>query len=226
MDNRTPILRNNRQQSILDAAERLFADQGFHAVTLRQIADAAQVPLALVGYYFGRKHDLFRAIFDHRRVWHLDRFAAMDEARRDARSPNGLARIVESFVLPLVQLRQQPAAAAYVRLLARELLLGSPGNDHPLRDGFEPLVLRFVDALQAARPGASPAELAWACQFTLGAAALYLRDERIERLSMGRVRAHDPAAAPRLVRYIVGGLDAVLDQARGADTQGDARVGR
>ncbi|MBL0918784.1 MAG: TetR/AcrR family transcriptional regulator [Hydrogenophaga sp.] len=210
MNTTAPPLRNDRQEAILQAAERLFADHGFHAVTLRQIAEAADVPLALVGYYFGRKHDLFRAIFVHHRHWHLDRAAALDDARRQARHPQGLHRIVEAFVLPLLHLRQQPDTAAYARLLARELLLGSSEAGHPLLDGFEPLVQRFMDALHAALPGAGHAELAWACQFTLGAIGLHLRDERITRLSQGRVRAHDPAGAPHLVRYIVAGLRAAL----------------
>ncbi len=205
-----PTLRNDRQETILHVAERLFADRGFHAVTLRQIAEAADVPLALVGYYFGRKHDLFKAIFAHRRHWHLDRASDIDDARRHAQHTTGLQRIVEAFVMPLLQLRQQPAAAAYARLLARELLLSSPEADQALREGFEPLAQRFMDALHAAHPSAAHAELAWACQFTLGAVGLHLLDERVERLSQGRVRAHDPAAAQRLVRYIVGGLRATL----------------
>jgi len=34
-------------------------------VSIRQIADEAQVPLALVGYYFGAKQQLYHAIFEH-----------------------------------------------------------------------------------------------------------------------------------------------------------------
>src|SRR4051812_47362022 len=59
------IDRPDRKQAILLAAERLFAQEGYHAVSLRAIADEAGVPLALVNYYYGQKHELFRAIFDH-----------------------------------------------------------------------------------------------------------------------------------------------------------------
>ena len=75
-----------------------------------------------------------------------------------------------------------------------------------------------MDALHAALPAAGHADLAWACQFTLGAVGLHLRDERIERLSQGRVRAHDAAAAQPLVRYLVGGLRAAM-----VDTKADER---
>ena len=57
--------RPDRRHAILLAAEKLFAQRGYHAVTIREIADEAGVPLALVGYYFGPKHELFVAIFEH-----------------------------------------------------------------------------------------------------------------------------------------------------------------
>src|SRR5690606_8837414 len=98
----TPILRSKRQEAILEAAERLFADQGFHAVTLRQIAEAARVPLALVGYYFGRKNELSHAIFAHRRHWHRACAAGLDEALHRAADPRSLQRTVEALALPLL----------------------------------------------------------------------------------------------------------------------------
>ena len=57
--------RLDRKAAILLAAERLFAQRGYHGVSLRQIAAEAGVPLALVGYYYGAKHELFHAIFAH-----------------------------------------------------------------------------------------------------------------------------------------------------------------
>ncbi|MBX3608937.1 MAG: TetR family transcriptional regulator [Hydrogenophaga sp.] len=213
---RAPEMRNGRQQSILQAAERLFADHGFHAVTLRQIADAADVPLALVGYYFGRKNDLFQAIFRHRRHWHLERLNAIDEARRQVNRKEGLVRLVEAFVLPLLRLKQGGETRPYARLLAREILIGSNAPDHPLREGFDPLVQRFMDALHVLHPQATSNGLAWASQFTLGAVALHLRDEHIERMSQGRVRHGDSSAPERLVRYLVGGLQHTLAMQRDA----------
>lgn len=48
---------------ILDAAERLFAEHGITTVSNRTIADAAgQGNTAVVGYHFGSKQDLVRAI--------------------------------------------------------------------------------------------------------------------------------------------------------------------
>ena len=48
--------------AILDAAEELFAKQGFAATTTKQIGSAAGVNPALIHYYFGSKEGLYRAL--------------------------------------------------------------------------------------------------------------------------------------------------------------------
>lgn len=56
------------QEAILRAAERLYAEHGVFAVSNRQVSEAAgQGNNAAVGYHFGTKGDLVRAIeFKHR----------------------------------------------------------------------------------------------------------------------------------------------------------------
>lgn len=49
---------------ILDAAEQLFADQGFSRTTVKQLGRAAGVNGALLYYYFGGKEQLYRAVFE------------------------------------------------------------------------------------------------------------------------------------------------------------------
>ncbi|MFF7473955.1 TetR family transcriptional regulator [Streptomyces sp. NPDC008092] len=51
------------REAILEAAERLFAEQGVYAVSNRQVSEAAgQGNNAAVGYHFGTKADLVRAV--------------------------------------------------------------------------------------------------------------------------------------------------------------------
>ena len=51
------------QEAILKAAERLYAEHGVFAVSNRQVSEAAgQGNNAAVGYHFGTKADLVRAI--------------------------------------------------------------------------------------------------------------------------------------------------------------------
>jgi len=57
------------REAILAAAERLFAEHGVYAVSNRQVSEAAgQGNNAAVGYHFGTKADLVRAIEQKHRV--------------------------------------------------------------------------------------------------------------------------------------------------------------
>lgn len=83
------------------AARRLFAERGVHAVTVREIARAAgQKNLGVVGYYFGTKENLVAEILtdgatsiEARRIAHLDRLEAEG-------GPKTVREAVEALVLP------------------------------------------------------------------------------------------------------------------------------
>lgn len=47
---------------LLHMATRLFAEQGFDSVSIRQISDAAGVNSAMISYYFGSKQGLYNAV--------------------------------------------------------------------------------------------------------------------------------------------------------------------
>lgn len=201
--------RPDRREAILLAAEKLFAQRGYHAVSIRQIADEAGVPLALVGYYFGQKHELFAAIFAHWSPTIGERLAGL-QAAVDAGGRDLLRHIVEAFVGPVLRLRASPEGEFYALLVARELAYASPEADGVLRRWFDPLAHAFIDALHGALPHASRAEAAWAYQFALGALLHHLSDHRVERLSRGTAKPHEAGAHALLIRFIEGGIRAAL----------------
>jgi AcrR family transcriptional regulator len=57
---------NEKQIQIMEAAEKLFAERGFDGTSVRDIADAAGVNLAMISYYFGSKEKMMEAMFQHR----------------------------------------------------------------------------------------------------------------------------------------------------------------
>jgi AcrR family transcriptional regulator len=57
---------SEKQVQIIEAAEQLFAEQGFGNTSVRQIADKAGVNLAMINYYFGSKEKLIHALVDLR----------------------------------------------------------------------------------------------------------------------------------------------------------------
>lgn len=55
---------NKKQQLIKDVALALFAQKGYNGTSVRDIALAADVNLAMINYYFGSKQNLLEAIFE------------------------------------------------------------------------------------------------------------------------------------------------------------------
>lgn len=179
-------------------------------MTIRQIAAEAGVPLALVGYYYGPKHELFHAIFAHWSHTIEERLAALRVTSRDPSDPLTLSAIIDAFVGPVLRLRASAEGEYYALLVGRELAYGSAEADRALREFFDPLAHAFIDALHAALPHAGRDQVAWGYQFALGALLHHISDTRVARLSLGQSQPGDPSAAPMLVRFIVGGLRAML----------------
>jgi AcrR family transcriptional regulator len=61
-------------------------------VSIRQIAEEAGVPLALMGYYFGQKRELFQAIFEHWNSTIRERLDALASVRQHAAEPNSWSK--------------------------------------------------------------------------------------------------------------------------------------
>ena len=207
---RSVATRPDRREAILLAAEKLFAMHGYHAVSIRQIAEEAGVPLALVGYYYGPKHELFHAIFEHWSHSIEERLAALREVDATEPSRAALTQIVEAFTGPVIRLRASAEGEFYALLVARELYHATPETDRVLRAYFDPMAHAFIDALHRQLPHASHGQVAWCYQFALGALLHHLSDVRIERLSNGECRPGDAAGSQMLVSFIVGGIEAAL----------------
>jgi AcrR family transcriptional regulator len=86
----------DKRRSILDAAVRVFARQGFHACRVADIADEAGVAYGLVYHYFGSKDEILDTLF-------LERWAIMLETIRhvDAQAITAREKLrsIASFII-------------------------------------------------------------------------------------------------------------------------------
>ena len=205
----------DRRQNILLAAEKLFAKFGYHAVSIRNIADEADVPLALVGYYFGAKRDLYRAIFEHWSTMIGERLAGLKEAMAQ-KNGDRLTRLVEAFIAPVIRLRASAEGEYYALLMTRGLAHQSEEEDLIIREFFDPMAKAFIDAfhttLAAEFKGVTRAQVAWCYQFALGALVHHISDTRVHRLSQGENRPSDPAVMPQLIAFIAHGIRGAVMQ--------------
>jgi TetR/AcrR family transcriptional regulator len=107
--------------AILDAAERLFAQQGYDATSLTQVGAVAGVSRGTPGYFFRSKSDLYQAVLDRSLSEVRD---AVREGRARALASNEssetiLAGAVSDYFDFLA------ARPNFVRLIEREALSGS-----------------------------------------------------------------------------------------------------
>jgi TetR/AcrR family transcriptional regulator, regulator of cefoperazone and chloramphenicol sensitivity len=104
---------------LLNAAVRLFAHQGYANTSTRELAEAAQVNVAAISYYFGDKAGLYRAAFMEPMDVEADlaRFTGAHLSLAEA-----LAGFYAGFLEPL---RQGDEARLCMKLHMRELLESS-----------------------------------------------------------------------------------------------------
>ncbi|WP_433824786.1 TetR/AcrR family transcriptional regulator [Actinoplanes sp. CA-015351] len=137
--------------SILDAAERLFAEHGVAAVSSRQISEAAgQGNNAAVGYHFGSKTDLVRAVIRRHALPMEDVRRALFEQHRDSAD---LRDFVTCVVCPYTEhLGTLGAPTWYARFAAQ--VITDPGlrqlAAEELRDA--PMLAAVSAALQRCLP--------------------------------------------------------------------------
>lgn len=221
-----PAAKPDRRQNILMAAEKLFGKYGFHGVSIRDIADEAGVPLALVGYYFGAKQALYHAIFEHWSGMINERLASLREAMAQPPGDDRLTRLVDAFIAPVIRLRASPEGEYYALLMTRGLALQSEEEDAIIREFFDPMARAFIDAFHKALaeefPGVTRPLVAWCYQFALGALLHHISDARVHRLSDGENRPSDPAMLPGLVAFITQGMRGAVMQAQASAAKGDA----
>ena len=66
---------NNKEQLILEVAEKLFIEKGYTGTKITEIADSAGVNHALLHYYYRTKENLFNRIFEQKVAQLLECFA-------------------------------------------------------------------------------------------------------------------------------------------------------
>jgi AcrR family transcriptional regulator len=194
---------------ILEEAERLFGAYGFDGASMRQVAEAAEVPLALVSYHFRSKEGLYRAVFDRRVPTVVEqRLAGLAIAMSEIDLDRRLELVVKALVFPMLHLRAHDRNTSFGRLLAHETMDPNSEPRGYIRDMFDPIARAVVDALASALPRRSKQEIWWAYEFMLGSMVYVMGDVgRIERLSDGLCRPDDEEGVVRhMVAFLTAGL--------------------
>jgi len=204
---------------ILSAAEELFAELGFDAASLRQIALKARVPVALVSYHFRDKLGLYRAVFEVRSPNYIEqRKAGLTLAQMEHDPERRLELIVKALIVPMLKLRSAKSSVHFGALSAREANDPRAVERGIMQALVDPVALAAIDLLQKTLPGGDRADAGWAFQMIIGTMLFIMADTgRLKRLTGG---ACDPEDVDATLGHIVPLL---LDGVRGALTIGSSR---
>ena len=183
---------------ILDCAERLFAERGFHGVSLKDIAADADVHHTLIHYYFGDKNAVVDAVFARRAPLSCQRrMEALKEYEREAAGAPTVEGALSAFLSSDFDLYQeQPDEWKYALALGAQVANAPDWGADIMEKHFDPVVQQLIDILEVALPACSREDLYWGYHFVTGAFMLTLaRTGRIDKLSDGLCRSDDLPSA-------------------------------
>lgn len=122
----------DKKEHIMEAAIRLFANQGFEGTSIREIAAEADVNVAMINYYFGSKDKLFENIVEYKSTYIRSRIQDI-AANVDLDELEKINQVIEAYVERLLNNRD------YHRIIHQELLVAN-------RDNTRNAILRMIQA--------------------------------------------------------------------------------
>lgn len=146
------------RERLLDVAEELFAEKGYHAVSMRDIARRAKVNLAATGYHFGSKENLFiESLTRQLRPLNERRLVMLTEMEARKCKPT-LAQVLDVFARVMVEkvLQDPKAGKRLYRALSRAFAESDEIARAVFRREMLPAAMRFLAAIRRSCPGLSP----------------------------------------------------------------------
>jgi len=124
------------RELILNAAGPIFAKNGFHATTVRQITQEAGVNLAAVNYHFHDKHELYVSVLKRAHQ------AAANTAVADLPGPprQRLRIFIRTFLAYLLDPKRPEWQGG---LIARQMAQPTPALDRLVAESIEPVKQRI-----------------------------------------------------------------------------------
>ncbi|WP_313806941.1 TetR/AcrR family transcriptional regulator [Sphingobium sp.] len=178
------------RQSILEAAEKVFADLGYAAARLEDVAQVVGIRRPSIVYYFPGKQQLYDQV-------DADIFASMHEfvLKRVEGVDDPMARLLALLDAWLDFLVGRPTAA---RIIQRLIADPAPRGDNPVR--FSESALHDIEAVIAMGVSAGTFRPVSAMHILNGVAAgalFYVCNAG----QLGDARAYDPANPAELERF-------------------------
>lgn len=200
-------------ERILDAAEQLFAEFGYHGVTLKDVAARVGVSSTLLHYHFTGKESIYEAVWARKapistrnRLEAMRRYA---EAVGDNVTVEGALHAWIDADLN-VQIEDPEQWSAFGKIAAQANSAAGWGAEK-MTKYFNPVVLALIDLLKKAMPECDEETIFWGYHFVSGAMTHNMaRTGRLDELSRGLCSSDDFVSIKRhMTTFMAAGLKAI-----------------
>lgn len=184
---------DDNKEILLNTAEQLFAEKGFHAVSVREITCTADTNLAAVNYHFQSKENLYLEVFRQRFIPRAH--SIVDPLLVSLNNPDItleilVRNIIQTFVgtsLP------EEERNIHVQLIFREMIRPGPAFDVVFEELIKPNIPILLDLLGRFLPAGFPMHKRIISVVALMGLGQYFSFARtaIQRVSGIRYRAED-----------------------------------
>ncbi|MBK1878099.1 TetR family transcriptional regulator [Pelagicoccus mobilis] len=205
---------NKTQIKLIEAAEREFADRGFHGASVRDITTRAGTNVASINYHFGSKEELFLAMIRHRiEPINQERFELLEAALQEANgTPLEVRSLVEILIRPLVNsFSRGTNRKSFMRAMGRGMSEETQFTSILYKDVLGKLIKTFRYEFGRSMSD-HPEELVDHCFAFLGSSISGVMHHR-QKADNGHMRINFPDA-DHLINFVTGGIEAVVAATR------------
>jgi TetR/AcrR family transcriptional regulator, regulator of cefoperazone and chloramphenicol sensitivity len=191
------------RERLLDVAERLFAESGYAATSVRDITRDADSNLASVNYHFGGKHKLYLEVLRRRMAgWREERISSIEGVMAEGQPDleRVLRAFADAFLGPLVAPSQ---GRRLIELMAREMLDPQLPRELFLAELVGPVQAALVDALVVASPGLGREDARLCVLSLVGQLVHVAHRSRMGEVAGGEAGAVGAAGHERMIEHIV-----------------------
>ncbi len=203
------------RERILNAAEELFAANGFDGTSIRDVARLADLQLAAIGYHFGPKEELFDSVIRRRAEF-------MSASRRNALAalsaefkgaPVPLEHLIKAYVRPFIESASHGDRGwrNYAALMGR--LANSALGTEVIARHYDAMARAYLEAFRETLPHVEERKLIDGFTYMVAAMLALCADTgRAERLSKDTDATHSVSEAlTPLVAFVAAGFRALAE---------------
>lgn len=205
-------------ERILDAAEELCAEFGYHGFTLKDVAARVGVSSTLIHYHFNGKESIFEAVWARKvpastqnRLEELRRYG--EEAGDDVTVEGALNAWIDPDLRLHLEDRNYWAAIGKISAQANS---AAGWGAEKMTNYFNPVGVALIDLLKKAMPDCDEETIYWGFHFLSGAMTHNMaRTGRLDELSHGLCSSDDFASIRKhMVTFMAAGFKAICAASR------------